>query len=130
MRIFLVILLILLGNAFSAYADWVGFTEDGKGNTVYIDPDTIHRKGKLVKIWVLLDARTPHETIEGTPFLSSRTLHQYDCEKARFRFLAFLLFSGNMGSGQTVHANHTILDWEPVPAKGVARRVLERVCNP
>ena len=128
MRVFVVTLIIMLTHG-SASAEWIGFSMDGKGNTVYIDQDSVARKGKLVKIWVMLDGAAVRETMDGVAFLSSRTLHQYDCEKERFRFLAFALFSGNMGSGQMVHANHTILDWEPVPPKGVARRLLERVCK-
>ena len=125
---FLLVGLILVSQGV-AYAEWTLFTTDGKGNAVYTDPDTISRKGQLVRIWVLLDSNTVHETIDGVAFLSSRTLHQYDCEKARFRFLAFSLFSGSMGGGQLIHSNHNVLDWEPVPPKGVARRLLKTVCK-
>jgi Surface-adhesin protein E len=126
--VFFLITLLVLSNG-PAYAEWKLFTTDGKGNTVYTDPDTILRKGNLVKIWVLIDSNTVHETIEGVSFLSSRTLHQYDCEKGRFRFLAFALFSGNMGSGQMVHSNHHVLEWEPVPPKGAGPRLLKWVCK-
>jgi hypothetical protein len=127
-HIFLMALLLLLTSE-SAYAEWTFFATDGKGNTVYIDRQTVLRKGNTVKIWVLLDGTTVHETVEGRPFLSSRTLHQYDCQKERFRFLAFALFSQNMGSGQMVESNHYVLDWERVPVKGSARRLLDFVCN-
>jgi len=113
----------------SAYGDWSLFATDGKGNTVYIDRDTALRKGSIVKIWVLLDGRTVHETVEGKPFLSSRTLHQYDCQKERFRFLSYALFSENMGSGQVVESSHSMLEWERVPPKGSARRLLNFVCK-
>jgi hypothetical protein len=128
MKRFLLITLLTLGGG-PAYGEWTFFTKDGKGNTVYIDRGTVLRKGKFVKIWVLLDSTTVRETVEGVPFLSSRTLHQYNCEKERFRFLAFTLFSGNMGSGQMVHAEHYVLEWEPVPSKGSARRLLSLVCK-
>jgi Surface-adhesin protein E len=128
MKGFLLITLLVLSIG-PAYAEWTRFATDGKGNTIYIDPQTILRKGNLVKIWVLIDAKTPHETIEGVLFLSSRTLHQYDCGKERFRFLMFALFSGNMGSGQMVHSNLYLLEWESVPRKGTARRLLSMVCK-
>jgi surface-adhesin protein E len=128
MKPFLFIALMLLSNDV-AYAEWILLTTDGKGNAVYTDPETVRRNGNLVNIWVLLDSHTVHETIEGVPFLSSRTLHQYDCRKGRFRFLGFSLFSDNMGSGQIIHSNREILDWEPVPQKGVARRLLKFVCQ-
>jgi hypothetical protein len=125
----LVLITLFVLSTGSAHAEWTFFATDGKGNTVYIDRDTVSRKGSLVRIWVLLDAMTVHETLEGVPFLSSRTLHQYNCEKERFRFLTFSLFSGNMASGQMVHSDHYILDWEPVPPKGSARRLLNWVCK-
>lgn len=126
-RILLTILFVLASE--SAYAEWTFFATDGKGNTVYIDRNSVLRKGNTVKIWVLLDGTTVHETVQGRPFLSSRTLHQYDCQKERFRFLAFALFSENMGSGQLVETNQYALDWERVPSKGSARRLLDFVCN-
>jgi surface-adhesin protein E len=128
MKHFFLIGLLLLSNEL-AYAEWTLFTTDGKGNTIYTDPNTVRRKGSLVKIWVLIDSNSVRETIEGVSFLSSRTLHQYDCEKGRFRFLAFALFSGNMGSGQMVHSNTHVLEWEPVPQKGSALRLLKWVCK-
>ena len=126
-HIVLTVLLLLASE--SAYGEWTLFATDGKGNNVYIDRDSVLRKGKTANIWVLLDGMTVHETIQGRPFLSSRTLHQYDCHKERFRFLAFALFSENMGSGQLVESNQYALDWERVPPKGSARRLLDFVCN-
>ena len=126
-HLFLTVLLLLASE--SAYGEWTVFATDGKGNTVYIDRESVLRKGNTVKIWVLLDGATVHETVEGRPFLSSRTLHQYDCQKERFRFLGFALFSEHMGSGQLVESNQYALDWERVPPKGSARRLLDFVCN-
>jgi surface-adhesin protein E len=102
---------------------------DGKGNTVYFDPETVSRSANFVKVWVLLDAITARETLEGSSFLSSRVLHQYDCGKKRFRFLAFALFSGKMGTGQLVATEHYPFEWERVPPKGSAHRLLELVCS-
>jgi len=128
MKGFVLITLLVLSNG-PAYAEWTRFAIDGKGNTIYIDPESILRNGNLVKLWVLMDAKTPNETIDGVSFLSSRTLHQYDCRNERFRFLLFILFSGNMGSGHVVHSYNYVLDWESVPPKGAARRLLNSVCK-
>jgi len=127
-KLFFVLTLLALDNG-AAYAEWIFLTTDGKGNTVYFDPDTVVRKGAIGKISVLLDATNVQETLEGRAFRSSRTLHEYDCSKERFRFLAFALFSDNMGSGQSVSTNYTIFDWELVPRKGAVRRLLELVCH-
>ena len=112
-----------------AHADWRFLTADRKGNTVYFDPETVARSGNFAKVWVLFDAITARETLEGSTFLSSRTLHQYECAKKRFRFLAFALFSGKMGTGQLVATDHYLFEWERVPSKGSAHRLLELVCS-
>jgi hypothetical protein len=95
----LLLLTVLVTSTGIAYAEWRFLTTDGKGNTVYFDPETVFRNGSLVRVSVLLDTMTARETLEGSSFLSSRSQHQYDCEKDRFRLLSFALFSGNMGSG-------------------------------
>ncbi|HKY71897.1 MAG TPA: surface-adhesin E family protein [Nitrospira sp.] len=127
-RLFFLPTLLALANGI-AHAEWKFLTTDGKGNTVYFDPETVSRSGSFAKVWVLLDAITAHETLEGSSFLSSRTLHQYDCAKKRFRFLAFALFSGKMGTGQLVATDHYLFGWERIPSKGSTHRLLELVCR-
>ena len=49
-------LLLLSGGP--AYAEWLWFNEDKPGMTIYVNPDTIRRKGDLVKMWALYDFET------------------------------------------------------------------------
>ena len=53
----LLITLLVLSSA-PAYAEWVvlGTTDDGM--TTYADPDTIRRRGDLVRMWALYDFKT------------------------------------------------------------------------
>lgn len=129
MAILLLVVTVLLLSEKPSYAEWVFVTTDGKGNTMYWDADSIRRKGNIANVWVLLDTSTVRETIEGVPFRSSRTLHQVDCGKERFRVVAFTLFSGNMGSGQLVASSQYMLGWERVRSEGSARRLLKLVCE-
>ena len=96
----LLITLLVLSSA-PAYAEWVllGTTDDGM--TTYADPDTIHRKGDLVKMWALYDFKTIR-AVEGKSYLSYKVQREYDCAEERIRYLAFTFFSGNMGSGKVV----------------------------
>ena len=49
---------LLFLSSVPAYARWVAVGESNSGATVYVDPDTIRRKGDLVKLWVLGDFNT------------------------------------------------------------------------
>ncbi len=74
--------------------------------TVYVDPDTIRRKGDLVKMWALFDYKTKR-TVVGDSILFMTAQTQYDCAEERQRGLAFTNFSGNMGRGNVVLAAMT-----------------------
>jgi len=67
-----------------AYAEWVaiGYSESLGGYTVYVDPDTIRRKGDLVKVWALTDYTTI-QTVADNSFLSSKAQNEFDCAEER-----------------------------------------------
>jgi len=98
---FWLLITILVLSSAPAYAEWVllGTTDDGM--TTYADPDTMRRKGDLVKMWALYDFKTIR-TVEGKSYLSYMVQREYDCAEERIRYLAFTFFSGNMGSGKVV----------------------------
>jgi hypothetical protein len=58
--VFWLLITLLVLNSSPAYAEWVwiSFTKSEGGYDVYADPDTIRRKGDLVKMWVLYDYKT------------------------------------------------------------------------
>jgi hypothetical protein len=97
----LFITLLVLMSA-PAYAEWVKVATGDNGNvTTYADPDTIRRKGDLVKMWSLVDSKTIR-TVAGTSHLSYKMEEEYDCAKERSRTLTLDEFSGNMGNGNVV----------------------------
>jgi hypothetical protein len=52
--------ILLLLSSGPVYAEWVSIGDTDSGMMVYVDPDTIRRKGDLVKMWLLLDYKTNH----------------------------------------------------------------------
>ena len=124
----LLIALLVLSNG-PAYAEWVevGSTQDKGGYTVYADPDTIRRKGDLVKMWILYDFKTIR-SIGGISLLSSKGQNQYDCAEERSRGLAFSWFSGNMGNGGIVHSDSDELKWEPVAPESIGETLWKFAC--
>jgi len=88
--------------------------------TVYADPDTIRRKGELVKMWSLYDFKT-EQYVRGVLLLSSKGQIEYDCAEERLRGLAVAEFSGNMGKGTVVYTDSSEGKWIPVAPHGVVQ---------
>jgi hypothetical protein len=110
-----------------AYAEWVevGITDEA---TVYADPDTIQRKGDLVKMWSLHDFKTT-QTILKKSYLSSRSQDEYDCTGERHRALASTSFAGNMGSGK-VRSSYSIKGkWQSVPPGTMTHSLWKGACE-
>ena len=124
-RLFLVILLLLSSGP--AYSEWMSLfaTEEG---AVYVDRDTLRRKGELVKTWYLFDFKVAR-TVWGDSNLSTKVQIEFNCAEARMRKLSSTYFSGNMGSGK---ANYTISDptrWAPVEPASTGEALWKVACG-
>ena len=83
----LILIILLLLSSGPAYAEWVLVEKNNdlvEVMAVYADPDTIRRKGDLVKMWSLTDYTTI-QTIAGLSFLSSKAQYEFDCAEERGR---------------------------------------------
>jgi surface-adhesin protein E len=125
-RLLLIILLVLSSGP--AYAEWVSLGESGSGTTVYVAPDTIRRKGDLVKMWVLYDFKSV-QTVAGTSHLSSKVQDEFDCAEELSRTLALTEFSGNMGTGKVVFSHAGIREWQPVEPDSVEKVLWKVACG-
>ena len=113
-----------------ASAEWVksASAESEGGYTVWFDPDTIRRKGDLVKMWALYDFKTIR-TMEGISYLSYIVQREYDCTEERIRYLAFTFFTGNMGSGKVVPTTSDEQQKsEPVQPDSIGLTLLKVAC--
>jgi len=124
----LLITLLVLSSG-SVHAEWVLTSgNDDAGLTVYVDPDTIRRKGNLVKMWQLYDYKTI-QTVAGDSLLSIKRYNEYDCTEERTRMLAYTWFSGNMGSGKVVYSTPDEQQWEPVIPRSINRTLWKVACS-
>lgn len=107
---FLSVIILLLLSSGPAYAEWVlyGTTNEGM-HTIYVDPDTIRRKGDLVKMWVLTDFTTA-VTVEG-------------------KGIASTFFSGHMGSRTVNYSNVDEGKWASVAPDSVAQGLWKLACG-
>jgi hypothetical protein len=126
-RLFLITLLVLSSGP--AYAEWVTVSIiDQTGATVYVDPETIHRKGDRVTMWELIDYATI-QTVTGTSFLSAKLQREYDCAGDLHRTLALTKLSGNMGTGKVILITSDEQKWEPVDPGSIAKRLWKFACG-
>lgn len=125
-RLILITLLVL--NSGLAFAEWVLLGQSGSGTSVYADPDTIRRKGDVVKMWYLFDFRTVR-TVEGSSFSSSTYQSEFDCVEERRRLLAYTLFSGNMKNGQAVYNYSGEDNWVPVQPGSIEQALWKVACG-
>ena len=111
------------------YAEWeLTSGDDGAGLTVYVDRDTIRRKGNLVKMWQLYDYKTV-QTVAGDSLLSIQRYNEYDCTEERTRMLAYTWFSSNMGRGRVVYKTADEQQWEPVVPRSIDRSLWKVACS-
>ena len=124
----LLITLLVLSSG-PVYAKWVSFEKsDEEGMTVYVDKDIIRRKGDLVKMWHLFNFNTV-QTEGGLSFLSITVQTEWDCAEERHRPLAFIRYSGLMGSGKMVNTVSLANIWEPVAPDTLGQCMFKVACG-
>ena len=126
-RLILIMLLVL--SCGSAYAEWVEVSANKKAGVIaYADPDTIRRKGDLVKMWSLFDLKTT-QIVGGNSYLSIKAQQTYDCAEDRSRAVAYTKFSGNMGHGAEVYSASEQEKWKPVAPMSVGQELWKVACG-
>ena len=127
----LITLLLLSGPA---YCEWVAIEKNNPLpglQTVYVDPDTIRRKGKLVTIWQLIDFNKGIGPLGHGPnkFFSMKTHKQFDCADKRLQWLAYTEFSGHMGTGLAANGDVDKDNWLPVEPVSIDQALWEVACG-
>ena len=125
----LIVIMLLVLSCGPAYAEWIKVSANKiAGVTAYADPDTIRRKGDLVKMWSLFDLRTT-QTGGGNSYSSIKAQQAYDCAQDRSRALAFTKFAGNMGHGAEVSSLVEEHKWKPVAPMSVGQELWKVACG-
>jgi len=125
-RLLLIALLVL--SSAPAYAEWVEIGTSNDGATVYVDPDTIRRKGDLVKMWILYDYKTL-QSATGVAHLSDSIQLEANCIEKLQRRLAYTWWSGNMRDGNVVFSHSAEGNWIPIGPGTVGHTVWSFACS-
>ena len=127
----LLLTIMMLGSG-PVYAEWVLTSGDDEvGLKVYVDPESIRRKGNLAKMWQLYDYKTV-QTVAGDSLLSIKRYNEFDCTEERIRMLAYTWFSGNMATGKVVYSTPSTPEeqqWEPVVPRTINRSLWKVACD-
>ena len=89
-----VVALLVLLFAHSAWADWVKYAEIPVAASYY-DPATVKKHGNMVRVWVFTNLWT---RVDGQ--WSRRALVEFDCKEKLNRILQETSVSGPMMSGE------------------------------
>jgi hypothetical protein len=112
------LLTIFLLHYGPVYAGWLAMEKQYQPiglETLYFDPETIHRNGIRVTLWQLTDLKWNNTT----RFLSTKTHKEVDCEDPRVRVLQVMEFSPQMGTGWSKPDYIETGSWQPVEERSV-----------
>ena len=121
---------LLLLSSGPVYAEWVEVyvIDQAGGATIYVDSDTIRRKGDRVTMWELIDFKTT-QALAGLSFSSLKKQSQYDCAEEQMRRLTVTDFSGNMGNGEVVYTDSSEQKWRPVEPDSSGQALWKVACG-
>jgi hypothetical protein len=120
-------LLILLSSG-PVYAGWEVLEKQYQPTgleTLYFDPETIHREGTRAMLWQLTDLKWN----STTRFLSFKTHTEFDCEQSRVRVLQVIEFSRQMGTGRSASGYIESGNWQPVEERNVNHALWKAACG-
>ena len=127
-QVIFIILLILSSGP--KYAEWAAVVENVDLDTIYVDIETIRRKGELAEVWVMTDSKLAKRFLGTNSFyVSVRQLQQFNGGEERSRILNATWFSSNMGKGTVIDTLTKEGQWNPLPPGSVGRRLMEVICK-
>jgi len=120
-------LLILLSPG-PVYAAWEALEKQYQPTgleTLYFDPETIHREGTRATLWQLTDLKWN----STTRFLSFKTHKEFDCEQPRVRVLQVIEFSRQMGTGRSASGYIESGNWRPIAERSDNHALWKEACG-
>ena len=130
---FWLLITLLVFSSGPAYAEWVAIEKQYQSpgrQTVYLDPNTIHREGHLVTMRQLIDFQWMQGSARGPArFMSTETHKQFDCAEQRLRLLAFTEFSHRMGTGIQADGLVDKDNWLSIEPESINQALWEVACG-
>ena len=126
-KLFQMIFLLMVST--SAMAEWTALTVSQSGDTYYGDLTHKRKVGKFIRMWTLVDTKTPQVESGGLTYNSAKTFDEYDCLGERRRLLAFSMFSENMGKGNVVSSSQESDAWKYIAPESIDEVLFKFACQ-
>ena len=115
-------------------AEWVMMDDRYQSpglQTIYVDPNTIHREGTVVTASALIDWKWMQGNRSPTRFYSTKMTKQFDCAEKLVRTLATTDFYGHMGTGEVIGGGgHTSEShWVAIEPESLNQGLWEAACG-
>ena len=96
---------------------------DQVGMSLYVDLDTIRRRGDKAEMWALYDYKDSQTRRSGDPYSSRKVQSEYNCTEKVKRLIDVEEFAEHMGNGKVVHKQSYIFStqqprWTPINSGG------------
>lgn len=120
-----ILALVIFAASGTACAQWVMVTEGESGNKLYVDPNTIKKRGDLRRYWQLYDLAKADKN--GN--LSYRSVIETDCKEERMRVLEEDIFRGPMASGEISGSSWSPTEWRYIAPGTTGVVITKFVCS-
>ena len=122
----LLILLFSILISFNSYGEWTLISKTERGDSFFVDLETINKQNGYVYYWELVDYVIPIQDIA----YSSKNYIVTDCNLLGFKYLQDIYYSEPMGKGSIVHSsNIPDTEWRFNSPESTGVAELKRVCD-
>ena len=127
-------IIVLMQCVGPVFAEWVALEEQYQSHplqTVYIDPDTLHRTGEVVTISALIEWKAMQGGRTPTRFYSTKLTKQFDCVGKRVRTVTATDYYGHMGTGEVIGGGGQTGEghWVGIEPRTITQGLWETACR-
>jgi hypothetical protein len=123
-----VALLLLLPTAASAQTRWKAIGKTNSGNTVYVDPRSVHTAQGRTQATVRVVFTTPVQTPEGA-WYTARTKATFDCATKKLAVKENTYYGNAKETKVVEHKVNKIPGYGAVPAGSLGAVALDYFCH-
>ena len=109
----------------SAQADWQKMAENKRGNSFYIEPDSVQLNSDKRVVLELIDYKKPDRDGDR----SVRVQREYDCTEKKYRVQTANYHKGPMGTGEVSVSSIGTLGWTDVDPQSPGGAILTHLCR-
>jgi hypothetical protein len=123
----IILLLMLAAVSSNAMAEWIRVDGDAT-STLYYDTSRIIKNDSMVKMWSLINYKTPQALVHGA-YMSEMMQDEFNCKDELVRNLYHSYHSDAMGKGDKLLPTFFPEKWSPVEPNSLNESILKLACS-